>query len=97
MELGEPSLALRGLAPHVADLDPGAVDHPGRAADVECLLGLVRVDVHLGDRLVARHEEGVAQRREPAVERVEIERLALDQEDRAVAVLRLLVVDRLFR
>ena len=97
VQLGEPSLALGGLAPHVADLDAGTVDDPDRAAEVERPLGLVRVDVHLGDRLVARHEERVAQRLEPAVERVEIERLALDHEDRAVAVLRLLVVDRLLR
>ena len=48
-------------------------------------------------RGVPRHEERVAERLEPGVQGVEVELVALDEEDRAEAELGLLVVDRLLR
>jgi len=95
VELREPALALRGLAPHVPDLDAPGVDDPDRPPAVEGALGLVGVDVDLRDRRVARDEQRVAERLEARMQRVEVECLTLDHEHRAVSVLRLLVVDRL--
>ena len=55
---------------------------------------LVRVDVHLRDGLVPRHEQGVAKRLELRMQRVEVELLPLDDEHGAVPELGLVVVDR---
>ena len=95
VELGEPALALGSLAVHVADLDPGGVDDADRATDLEGGLGLVGVHVDLRNRVVAGHEERVVERLEAGVHRIEVELLAFDDEHGAVAVLGLLVVDRL--
>ena len=73
MELREPALPLGSLAPHVADLDPLLVDHPYGAADRQCAVRLVGMDVHLGDGLVAGHEQRVAERLEARVERIEVD------------------------
>ena len=97
MELGEPALALCGLAVHVADLDAGLVDDADGTTDSKRPVRLVGVDMHLCDRLVPGHEQRVAERIEPGVQHVEVELVALDDEHRAVAVLGLLVVDRVLR
>ena len=95
VELRQPPLALGGLAVHVADLDVGCVDDSDRAPDCERVLRLVGVDVHLRNGLVPGDEQRVAERLEAGVDRVEVELGALHHEHGAVAVLGLLVVDRL--
>src|SRR5205085_7947075 len=62
--------------------------------DLERAAGLVRVHVDLQRLAVADDKERIAERYEPALDRVWIELGALDQERRAVAVARELLVDR---
>ncbi len=91
--LEQPFLALRGLDVHVRDLD--ALDHAERRAQGQRASGIVRVHVHLERGRVADDEQRVADLLEAALERVLVEPLALDDEHRAVAVLRELLVDRI--
>ena len=55
---------------------------------------IVGVDVHLERAAIADDEQRVAEPLQLALERVGVERVALDEEGRAVAVARELLVDR---
>ena len=77
---------------HVRDLD--ALDGAQRDRGRERRARVVRVDVHLERRVVADDEQRVAHLLERRLERRLIELVALDDEHRAVAVLRELLVDR---
>ena len=85
-------LALMRLLVHVRDLD--AADRAARDAERQRATGVVGVHVHLQRRAVADDEQRVAELLELRLERVEIEVVAFDDEDRAVAVLRKLLMDR---
>ena len=76
---------------HVGNLD--ALDRAHRRAEGECGARVVGVDVHLERRLVADHDERVAEGVELRLELVAIERVPLDHEDGAVAVAGLLEVN----
>ena len=78
---------------HVRDLD--ALDHAERRSRAQRGARVVGVDVRLERRRVADDEERVAERREPPLERGSPRAVALDDEDRAVAVAGGLLVDRL--
>ncbi len=91
----EPRLALLGLRVHVRDLDP--LDGAGCDADRERAARVVGVHVHLQRGRVADDEQRVAQLLELRLDRVGVEPLALDHEDRAVAEAGELLVDRLDR
>ena len=75
-----------------------AISTPSIDAHARCRMrappGVVGVDVHLERRRVADDEQRVAEPLELALERVRVEVVALDDEDRAVAVLGQLLVDR---
>ena len=88
---GESPLALLLLHLHVRDLDP--FDRPDGGAERERGAGIVGVHVHLERRLVANDEERVAEQLELRLEAVAVETVALDHEDGAVAVARLLEMD----
>ena len=81
-----------GLLVHVRDLD--SFDRSDRRPQRERRAGLVGVDVNLERARVADDEERVAQLLELGFERVGVEVLSLDHEDRAVPELRQLLVDR---
>ena len=68
---------------------------PERGAECERPAGVVGVNVHLERRRVADDEERVADPLELGLERVGVQALALDDEDRAVAELGQLEVDRI--
>jgi hypothetical protein len=76
---------------HVRDLDP--VDRALAHAERERGARVVGVDVDLERGVVADDEERVAEPLQLLLEAVRVEALALDDEDRAVAVLRQLLVD----
>ena len=80
---------------HVADLD--AADHAGGGADAQRAARVVGVHVRLEGRRSADDEHAVAERRERAGQRVPVDRVALDEEARAVAVARRLGVHRVER
>ncbi len=77
---------------HVRDLD--ALDRAERRRERQRGSRLVRVDMDLERRPVADDEQGVTELLELRLERVGIELVALDDEDRAVAEGRELLVDR---
>ena len=85
------------LPVHVRDLDP--LERRRRAVPSESAApGVVGVDVHLERARVADDEQRVAERLELAARARRASRsLALDDEDRAVAVARELLVDRVER
>src|SRR5439155_18814781 len=89
---GQPAVALFLLHLHVRDLN--SFDRPDGRAERERGAGIVGVDVHLERRCVADDEERVAEFLELRLELVAVETLALDHEDGAIAVARLLEVDR---
>ena len=78
---------------HVRDLD--AIDRPCRDPERERPSGVVGVDVHLQRIAVSDDEQRVAELVELRLERARLELVALDEEDGAVAVARVLLVDRL--
>ena len=80
---------------HVRDLD--AFDDTDRGRERERPSGLVGVHVNLERGRIADDEERVAHLLELGLERGGVEVLALDEEDRAVAVARQLLVDRVER
>ena len=85
-------LTLCGLPMHVAHLDP--LEHADRDGELERPTRLVGVHVHLQGRAIADHQR-VAVRGELGLERLGVQLLALDHEDRAVAVPGELTVRRL--
>ena len=89
----EAPLPLLLLLVHVGDLD--SLDRAGGRAERERGAGVVGVDVHLERGLVADDDERVAELLELRLEPVAVERVALDDEDGAVAVAGRLEVDRL--
>ena len=91
--LEESFLALRRLHVHVRDLD--ALDDAERRAECERLSGVVGVNVHLERGRVADDEERVADPLELGLERVLVQAVPFDDEDRAVAELGQLQVNRI--
>ena len=91
--LQQPLLALVRLLVHVRDLDTG--DRAARDAERERAPGIVGVHVHLERGAVADDEQRVPERLELGLELVGVELASLDDEHRAVAVARQLLVDRL--
>ena len=77
---------------HVRDLD--RLEDANRRRSGDRGARVVRVDVHLQGARVADDEQRVAEPLQLRLERVRVELLALDEDDRAVAVARQLLMDR---
>ena len=92
---GEALLAVGRLDVHVLDVD--LLDHAHARAERERGTRLVRVEVHLDGAAGADDEERVAEAPELLLEPLGVDLVALDEERRAVAEARKLLVDRLAR
>jgi hypothetical protein len=75
---------------HVLDVD--LLDHAALGRERQSGAGLVCVDMHLDRARAADDEERVAELRQLALQLLGIDRLALDEERRAVAVARKLLM-----